>query len=169
MKEQILQLRELGYSYRRIASELGCPKSLVAYHLSPLVKQKQLERSKLSNKARLSKKVNGFKTCKKYYRRLKVDSVKQNYTVKDVLEKFGEEPTCYLTGRKVDLSNTSSWHFDHIVPIAKGGSPELSNMGIACRDANMVKVDLSVEELLTICKEILEHNGYQVLETNTRA
>lgn len=46
LKEQILQLREDGLTYRQIERELGCSKSTIAYYLSKGTKAKVLQRQK---------------------------------------------------------------------------------------------------------------------------
>jgi 5-methylcytosine-specific restriction endonuclease McrA len=81
---------------------------------------------------------------------------------KDVLEKFGINPVCYLTGRPIDFNFPESYNLDHVIPRAKGGDNTLSNMNIACRAANMAKNDLLVSEFLELCEEVLLHHGYQV-------
>ena len=35
-------------------------------------------------------------------------------------------------------------------------------MGLACKEANMAKSDMTVDEFFNLCKEVLEHNGYKV-------
>ena len=44
IKEQILELRAQGKSYRQIEKELGCAKSTIAYHLGKDQKEKTLTR-----------------------------------------------------------------------------------------------------------------------------
>lgn len=80
------------------------------------------------------------------------------FTARDVIDKFGDNPVCYLTGRPIDLDATSSYHFDHIVPVSKGGGNGLDNLGLLCKEANIAKSNLSVQELLDLCKEILDHH-----------
>lgn len=46
MREQILKLREQGYSYNQIVAELGCAKSTVSYYCGQDQKTKQLDRQK---------------------------------------------------------------------------------------------------------------------------
>ncbi len=84
------------------------------------------------------------------------------FTSQDVLEKFGDTPRCYLSGRKIDLSVTGSYHLDHIHPRSKGGDNSLENLGLAEKHANLAKSNLSVDELLLLCEDILRHNGYTV-------
>lgn len=85
-----------------------------------------------------------------------------SFTWKDVIDKFSWETTCYLTGRHINLREPKTYQFDHIEPFSKGGVSTIDNLGICCRDANQAKHDMSVNDLLGLCKEILEHNGYQV-------
>ena len=68
---------------------------------------------------------------------------------------------CYLTGRSIDIT-VDNYHFDHIIPLSKGGTCELSNLGITCPEANLSKTNLTVDEYLALCKEVLEYNGYTV-------
>ena len=49
--------------------------------------------------------------------------------------------------------------------VSKGGLNDLNNLGITCPEANMAKSSLLKEELISLCKEILEHNGFSVLKT----
>jgi|TARA_B100001939_G_scaffold99219_1_gene85493 hypothetical protein len=125
---------------------------------NPIAKDK----STLNNRVR--SKINKFK-----FNKVKGKSVgykpSKNYTKKDVEDKvIGDEPICYLTGRKIDLYNTKSWQFDHILPKSRGGTGGIENMGIACYEANQAKGNLTVHETLQLCKEILEHNGYKVTQ-----
>lgn len=46
MEKEILNLREKGWSYNRIAKYIGCSKSTVSYHCNSDVKEKTLERTK---------------------------------------------------------------------------------------------------------------------------
>jgi hypothetical protein len=46
MKDKILKLREQGKTYTEIQNELGCSRSLIAYHVNPLVKKKSKNRLK---------------------------------------------------------------------------------------------------------------------------
>lgn len=53
MENEILKLREKGWSYNRIAKHIGCSKSTVSYYCNSDVKEKTLERSrKVSNETK---------------------------------------------------------------------------------------------------------------------
>jgi len=45
MKEKILKLRSIGYTYNQIQKELGCSKGTISYHLGNGQKEKTKERS----------------------------------------------------------------------------------------------------------------------------
>lgn len=81
---------------------------------------------------------------------------------KTILEKIGKNPTCYLTGRKINLKDTSTYHFDHIIPASKGGTNELDNLGLVCKEINIAKNDKTPEEFIKLCIEVLEYNGYSI-------
>lgn len=84
------------------------------------------------------------------------------FRFQDVIDKYGWETRCYLTGDLIKLDETSSYHFDHIVPYSKGGSSTIDNLGIATKNANQAKHDMTVSELEVLCKKILEYRGYVV-------
>jgi 5-methylcytosine-specific restriction endonuclease McrA len=67
-----------------------------------------------------------------------------------------------LTGRTIDLREAKTYEFDHRVPYAKNGESTIDNLGIVCKQANRMKHDMTVAELVGMCKEILEHQGYDV-------
>ena len=84
--------------------------------------------------------------------------VKQEFSLQDLIDKIGDNPTCYLTGRHIDLTDGRSYHLDHIVPISKGGDNSLDNCNIACKEANQAKHNLSKDEFIKLCEEIINHN-----------
>lgn len=89
-------------------------------------------------------------------------NVARDFTTKEVLQKIGDNPTCYLTGLPIDLSKPRSYHFDHIIPTSRGGSNDINNLGICSKEANLSKRDLTPDEFINLCKLVLEHNGYNV-------
>lgn len=161
MKNKIVELRERGFTYKQICEELGITKGTVSYHVGNGVKEKVSERRKATiTNIRICKKINGFK--KGGRTKTQEKKVIDNYDFKDVMKKIGTDPICYISGRKLDLDNTSSWHLDHMIPICKGGSSELDNMGICRKEANMMKGELLLNELIDLCIDVLKHNGYSV-------
>jgi hypothetical protein len=73
---------------------------------------------------------------------------------KDTRQKVFErdEYKCRYCGKKV---SNSSAHIDHVVPLGKGGTSELSNLATACIECNVLKGDKLVEFISTpIAKQI---------------
>jgi hypothetical protein len=80
-----------------------------------------------------------------------------NFSADDIINKFGDEPTCYLTGVKIDIYATSSYHFDHIIPVSRGGSNTLDNLGICSKHVNLAKRDMTPDEFIFMCKQVVKH------------
>lgn len=172
-RKDILKLREEGKSYNQIKSELGCSLSTVSYHCSKGQKIKTNERQKrYLSKNPLTAKVKTFvnKKLKSGVRDFQrrdgnslLSKVTQTFNWKDILNKFGENTVCYLSGESLNLmSFEQNYHFDHIVPTNKGGDNSIDNLGITHPIANMMKTDLTVDEFLIWCEKILKYNGYKV-------
>lgn len=179
LSERILALRAEGKSYRQIEAELGCAKSTVAHHCSEEQRRKARARGdRLRASNGLVRKVEVFKrptktskahpgtstSEKKTYTKVSrfqghVPVAEQEFTFQDVLNKHGNSPVCYLTGDAVDYNEPSTYHFDHIVPRSKGGENSLDNLGLATKQANQMKGDMSLEELLDMCEKVLRHHG----------
>lgn len=188
LKEKILELRNLGRTYREIEQELNCSRGTISYHCGDGQKEKSkirqihnrskviskiqckiqnfslkknaINRDKnlLSFKEKLKKKLERFSMLDK---KSKI-YVKANFTVDELLDKIGDNPKCYITGTKINIENTKSWHLDHVIPRSKGGSNNIENANICTKEANMSKSDLSLEDFITLCKTVLNHNGYIV-------
>lgn len=179
-KKDILRLRKKGLSYRTIAKKLGCSKGTISYHCGK--NQTEKKRVKKANKSRgynLSKKITAFKSkcTKAQYRAFRtkikgfkrkrnaknrnatsswrVHNVSTPYTSEDVINKISSKPRCYLTGRKINLGNTTSFTFDHRVPTVKGGTNDLHNLEVCCTEANHAKAGLLLEDFYSLCEEIL--------------
>lgn len=83
------------------------------------------------------------------------------FNVKQLVEKIGTNPVCYLTGIPIDLNKSRSYHLDHIVPKSRGGDDSLENCQIACREANQAKGDLLLEEFVALCKKVIKKQSGQ--------
>lgn len=174
MKEKILKLRQEGKSYKEICDILGCSKGVVSYHCGYGQKEKQLARQRrLRSKLVMLHKVENFQYngIVKYrtdsFQRKERHGKKRSkchvtFSWRDVIEKFGWETTCYITGRRINLREPKTYQFDHMVPASKGGSDTIDNLGICCRNANQAKHDMLFDDFLQLCKEVLEYNGYEV-------
>ena len=166
MKEQIIKLRQEGKTYRDIQQEVGCSLSTIAYYCGENQKEKSRNRQiqlRKNDKYVLSRKVDT------YIGRVENNNIAYNKSYqkrdenhKNILNKLIENPVCYLTGRKIDLSDGSSYHIDHINPYTDSRDNSIDNAQLACRDANMSKSDMSLENYLKLCKEVLEYHGYDI-------
>ena len=87
---------------------------------------------------------------------------KINFSFDDFLNKIGNDPKCYLSGEPIDLYETKSYSIDHILPSSKGGENTINNAGLICSSINKMKSDITVEEFLEKCIQVLEYNGYNV-------
>lgn len=173
-------LRSQGKTYTEIAKILGISRNKLYYHINPKFRQqcKDYQKFRTSNLHPYETKLFSFvhrkyssstrksPTTKSYrllYLKVKRFNMgENNFTLKDVLDKFGETPQCYLTGEPINIYDTSSYHFDHIIPTSKGGENTLENLGICTSAANKMKGDLTPNQLLNLCRQMLEHHGYSV-------
>lgn len=183
LKEQILILRSDNKSYNEIAKILRCSKSIVGYYCNDITNSKQRKSTSLwrnTLKGRIKSRLCTFcarishggrrisnrtwrKRLRRYIEHFQNRGMKSLNKIKtlDIINKFGTKTKCYLTGTPIDLEK-DNYCFDHIVPVSKGGTNDLSNLGITIPIANYSKSDLTVEEYLELCKKVLEHYGYTV-------
>lgn len=186
--KKIVELRMLGKSFKEISDNLNCSKSTVAYYCSKDNKINKLEYQKatINYIKSIQKRVTAFQNrksrnkvrfkCKDFNQsfRTRVSNfignweqsnkmkAEKRFGYKEVLDYIGGwETKCYLTGRPLNLK-TDDYEFDHIVPISKGGSCELSNLGVTCAEANQAKADTKLEDFIQLCKDVLVNYGYKV-------
>jgi 5-methylcytosine-specific restriction endonuclease McrA len=174
MKNKILALRKQGKSYRQISTALGCSKGTISYHCGIGQKKKTLLRQKrnrlshvLSNKIHVFKKRALQHKSRDFQRERTANgvhgkSLKKTFSYEDVLKKFGKDTKCYLTGRPISLLNPKTYQFDHIVPASKGGPGTIDNLGIVCKEANQAKANMSIDDFIIFCKDVLIFNGHSV-------
>lgn len=187
MREKILQLRSDGKSYNQIKEILGCSKGTISYHCGVGQQDKTKARTKKRRENPLKSKIDNFRHRKNNETNYELDeerkyfnesmrkfqkrdntkkygtdtTIKKTFNWKDVVEKFGEDTECYLSGEKVNL-NENTYHLDHIIPSSKGGDNSLENLGILHKTVNIMKSDLTPDEVIEWCKKILLNNGYTV-------
>jgi hypothetical protein len=80
------------------------------------------------------------------------------FHAKDVIEKFGESPVCYLTGLPIDYENTETYQLDHFIPLSAGGNSSLENLRLCHPIANAMKRDFDMETLLRFCQLIISNH-----------
>lgn len=172
MKHKILKLREDGKTYNEIKKILGCSKGTISYHCGEGQKIKNSNRTKeLRNKNAVLRKIDAYKNGNRKLVANKSNDFQyieniNKYEIKfgwrDIIDKFGWNTNCYLTGDFIDLNKPNIYSFDHIIPKSKGGSSSLENLGVTTKAANQAKSDLLLHDLFDLCKKILENNGYKV-------
>lgn len=186
LSDSIKQLYSEGNSYNKIAEMLSCAKSTVAYHCGEGQKDKSDERRKNRRASNtMLPKVDKFRCASsipservytstpedqqrfKYLDFQREGTGKRNvsFTFRDILDKVGDEPTCYLSGRPIDLSDARSYELDHIIPRSKGGDNSLGNLGVAVREANRAKGQMTNEEFIALCIDVVQHNGYTLVKS----
>jgi CRISPR/Cas system Type II protein with McrA/HNH and RuvC-like nuclease domain len=186
LKHKILALRVKGFSYSKISKELNCSKSTISFHCNERGKEKIRFRQNTRRKNKpLAKKIENFLSRKstknkknrivKGYslsfiiERLKIKTwhfvkekksrgyKKRMFNENELLEKIGTSPKCYLTGRPINLKESTSYALDHVVPKSSGGDNSLENCEIACIEANQAKHKMSYEEFVELCREVVNH------------
>jgi len=163
MKDQILHLRSEGKSYKEIQSILGCSKSTISYYLGENQSDKIKKRNQINCKENpLIRKLDTFKNKHNRKKGKKVNN--DNFGWKEIIEKYGWETNCYLTGEKINLKISETYSLDHIIPQSRGGISSLDNLGITTKQANQAKSDMYVNEFLDLCKMILENHGYSIFK-----
>lgn len=181
LKNKIVMLRSQGLKYDEIAKTLGCAKSTVAYHVNDAQRGKSNARQAKARSANaLLRKTENYQKdtivpektdvvststkrsankVTKFHYLASGEYTSQKFNYRDVEEKLGDSPICYLTGEAVDLSSPATFEFDHILPRSKGGSNDLENLGLTTREANRAKNDMELEDFLELCEKILKHHG----------
>lgn len=188
-KEKILRLRDEGKTYNQIMEEVGCSKGTISYHCGNGQKEKSAKRRKKRRENLLIRKLDSYKyrtisntetkdkptktrkdvveSIRKFQKsditsfgRVNAD-LETTFTWEDLLELYGEDTFCYLSGEPINLM-VNNYQLDHKVPVCRDGDNTLSNLGITHEVVNRMKGDLTPEELIDWCVKILKFNGYNV-------
>jgi len=181
---KINALRLQGLSYKDIQNTLGCSLGTISYYLGKGQKEKTKQRRKNVSRPTYIhvKRTNSFQTPtirkqkklnpkKSFTHREMTKSISDKasrfqrssaFNYKDVYAKYGDHFQCELTGRPLTWNEPHTYEYDHILPVARGGNSSIDNLQIVCIDANRAKNDMTEEEFLDLCKEVVLHAGYKV-------
>jgi CRISPR/Cas system Type II protein with McrA/HNH and RuvC-like nuclease domain len=158
MKDEILKLKNDGMTMSDIARTLNISRERVRYYIDPNRRNVVLKsQSKFNEKNRLCKKVANFHVTTE-------NKVGRNFRYKEFLDRIGANPICYITKEPIDLNDHASYSIDHILPSSKGGTNSIENAGLIKSDVNRMKQDKTPDEFFSMCKRVLESNGYTVTE-----
>lgn len=160
--KRIVRLRAEGKSYSQISKRLSISRTTVQYWLGKNRKA-TVDRCTQDWQTRnpLAVKIRGFR-----YRAKKLGRKTDKFTQADFLRSIGGTPTCYITGKPVNLTDPASYSVDHILPLCRGGDGTLANAGLTIIEANRAKDTKTLDEFLAFCAEILQHHG-RVVKTGT--
>lgn len=162
-KENILKLRAEGKTYKEISELLQCNLSTVQYYLDPnrkdYVKKKNARQPK-QKKSVLSKKIDNFKrrgVSRAWKNQSYIVDPSINFSEQDVINRFGPNFKCYITGESININDPKDYCLDHKIPTSRGGNNSLDNLGICKTAINKMKSDLLLEEFFEVCETILAH------------
>ena len=142
---KIIELRKQNKTYKEIANIIGCSEWTVKYHTMPCRKNAQNiydTKTQKTNPLSLKK------------RRFLIKGTVENFTLKQLKEKIGNNPKCYLTGEPIDLLQPSTYSLDHIIPLSRGGKSSLDNCGLIKLDINQAKWNMTPDEFFSLCKRV---------------
>lgn len=181
LRTQIENLRKQKISYRKIAKILGISLRKTYYNSSQEIRDKEIKKSLIASRKqhpffiklhtfKSTKQTNGQPASKSSIRSIlntkvnnfqkdrKNGNMNKTFTVEDVINKFGENPKCYLTGESIDIYKPKTYSFDHIIPSSRGGDNSIDNLGICTKQANQAKSDMTKEEFIEFCKKVVKNN-----------
>ena len=163
-KQQILELRKKGFTYKKIQETLGCNRSTVAYHCNKNRQEKMRQyQRKYDRESRagnypikaLSQKIRRFH--RSLTTRTSTHSVPITFSTDDLIQKIGLNPKCALTGVDINLADPETYSLDHIIPKSKGGLCTIDNCQIVCSAVNKAKHDLYMEDFIQLCKDVIAY------------
>jgi 5-methylcytosine-specific restriction endonuclease McrA len=68
---------------------------------------------------------------------------------------------CYLTGRPLLQTDCS---VDHVIPLSKGGTHDFDNLKLCVKNANYLKADLTIDEMVPLCQRVVDTLGNPIVK-----
>lgn len=158
MKEEILRLRQEGKTYTQIQDIVGCSRGTISYHCGEGQKEKTKERTIQSRRGIRSivlRKIDLFLNRNSSSR---LEYTKRTDIHEQMYNKIISNPICYITGERIDLSDSKSYSLDHINPYYISQDNSIENLGLTTKDANQSKSYLTLQQYLELCKKVVEFN-----------
>lgn len=63
---------------------------------------------------------------------------------------------CSLSGRELKPETAS---LDHVVPLARGGNHDVSNLSVVDQQVNSAKGTMTVDEFVQLCRDVANHQS----------
>ena len=187
LKNSIIALHKSGLNQTQIANQLDCTRATVQYYTVKGAKERSFKNALKSRRSQhpFLSKIKQFCRKNRIFKKL-YNSITNRYlyfklrnflnpsknkefsmtttkiTLEQVIDKIGPNPTCYLTGDKIDITNTRSYNFDHVIPTSRGGENVLDNLQICTEQVNSAKGNNTNEEFIELCKKVLVYQGYKI-------
>lgn len=163
--EKIKQFRKWGWKKKRILIKLNLTSSQYQNYWNWRTPERRALCLKRQADCREKRRQQPFFTLKsRVFHFMERGVCTIPFTYEDVLNKFGENPKCYLTGEKIDYHNGKTYQLDHVHPISKGGLSNLDNLQLINPSINTMKNYFSVEEIRDMARKIylytIETNQY---------
>ncbi len=106
----------------------------------------------------ISDKLGEFAKIKQENNKLSNRNVKdREFNFQDIIDKFGEETVCYLTGDSIKLNEPHTYQLDHIIPRSRGGTNSIDNLGITSTTVNLAKRNMTPEEFVELCRKVVAY------------
>jgi len=163
-KNRIKLLNELGLPYSFIIKFMSkyyrkIGKSTIAYALNEKSRKNQLNATKKRRQDPM------VKLRKKVGDKFNIVGISDQF----LLEHLGKE--CYLCSKSINPKK-NYWEVEHIIPEISGGSGDINNLGMSCRQCNRSKADYSILEYIKYIEQQYHHvkkNKKNLINTYNKA